>query len=167
MNPDSFMERVLPLKNKLYRYAFSYLKHAQESEDIVQEVFVKLWKKRDSLHELRSIDAWCMTLVKNLSIDRIRAGKYRMVGIQNDIRPYDMDPHMQTETRDMMEKVHEVINNLSDSQKQVIILRDVEGYSYKEIGEITGMDQSLVKISLFRARENVRKKLLKSDNYGL
>ena len=66
-----------------------------------------------------------------------------------------------------MEGIKKLIDSLSEKQKQVIILRDIEGYTYQEIGEIIGIDQNLVKVTLFRARENVRKKLLKTDQYGL
>ena len=167
MNLEFFRERILPLKDKLYRFAFSYLKHVEESEDIVQEVFIKIWKKRNSIQDIKNIDAWCMTLIKNMAIDRLRSAKFRSMELAiND--QHDMNtPHKHTETRDLFDMVHDVINNLSDKQKQVILLRDVEGYTYKEIGDITGMDQNLVKVSLFRARENVRKRILSKENYGL
>ena len=167
MNIEYFRERILPLKDKLYRFAFSYLKHNEESEDIVQEVFLKVWRKRDSLHKIDNIDAWCMTLIKNMAIDRLRSGKFQSMELKSNDHSDVNTPLNQTESRDMYDKVHEVINSLSDKQRQVIVLRDVEGFSYKEISDLTGMDQNLVKVSLFRARENVRKRILRTENYGL
>jgi len=155
------------MKDKLYRFAFSYLKHAEESEDIVQEVFIKVWNKRSSIQEIKNIDAWCMTLIKNMAIDRLRSSKFNSTELKSNDHHDTHTPYKHTETRDMFNKVHDVINSLSDKQKQVILLRDVEGYSYKEISDLTGMDQNLVKVSLFRARENVRKRILSKGNYGL
>jgi RNA polymerase sigma factor (sigma-70 family) len=71
------------------------------------------------------------------------------------------------EQSEIKSDIGKLIDSLSGKQKQVIRLRDIEGYTYQEIGEIIGIDQNLVKVTLFRARENLRKKLLKTDRYGL
>ena len=167
MNLEYFRERILPLKDKLYRFAYSYLKHTEESEDVVQEVFMKVWRKRDSMNKINNIDAWCMTLTRNMAIDRTRSGKFQLMELKNTDQSDNITPLSQVESRDMFDRIHDIINSLSDKQKQVILLRDIEGYSYKEISEMTGMDQNLVKVSLFRARDNVRKRILKTENYGL
>ena len=108
-----------------------------------------------------------MTLTRNMAIDRTRSGKFQTMELKSTDKSDNVTPLRQVESKDMFDIVHNIVNSLSEKQKQVILLRDIEGYSYKEISDITGMDQNIVKVSLFRARDNVRKRILKTENYGL
>jgi len=169
MHLKYFKNEILPLKDKLFRYALSLLKNRADSEDIVQEVFMRLWQKRNDLMNIKNIEAWSMTMTRNLTLDKIKTKKREF----NNLSRIDEKPNVESGTDRMIERtetiyeIKKLINSLSEKQKQVIVLRDIEGYSYQEIGEIIGIDQNLVKVTLFRARENVRKKLLKTDQYGL
>ena len=169
MHLEYFKNEILPLKDKLYRYALSFLKEKAESEDVVQEVFLRLWQKRKQLNEIKNIEAWSMTITRNLTMDRLKAQKLRFDKLQaaQELVQENLDPEDMTVRTEEISGVRKVIDSLSEKQKQVIVLRDIEGYTYKEIGDIIGIDQNLVKVTLFRARENVRKKLLKTDQYGL
>ncbi len=170
MNLEAFENRVLPAKNKLFRFALKFLGNEEEAKDIVQEVFIKVWNGRERMDQIQNWEAWCMRITKNLSLDRIRAitGKQTqsMEGTF-DIRLESLSPHESTEVNERMQKITLMIAALPEKQRQVIHLRDVEGYSYNEISEILEIDMNQVKVNLFRARNAVREKMTKIDAYGL
>jgi RNA polymerase sigma-70 factor (ECF subfamily) len=169
MHLKYFKNEILPLKDKLFRYALSYIKDKAESEDIVQEVFIRLWQKRKNLHSIKNIEAWSMTITRNLTFDKLKANRLELKDLHHieDKAQVKFNPEQMLEQSEIMDGIRKIIDSLSEKQKQVIVLRDIEGHTYQEIGDIIGIDQNLVKVTLFRARENVRKKLLKTDQYGL
>ena len=77
MDVETFTREIIPYKNKLYRIALRIVGTNAEAEDVVQEVFIKLWKKKDELHQLANKEAWCVTMTKNLSIDKTRSKHHR------------------------------------------------------------------------------------------
>lgn len=169
MHSDLFDLTVLPIRNKLFRFAYMLVNSRSEAEDIVQDALMKLWLKRDELANINNVEAWSMTIVKNLAYDRLRKKKGRnIVGISPEIIKQDgVASEMTVEIGENLSHVYHCIDSLPERQKQVIHLREIEGHSYKEIGSIMGIDENLVKVTLFRARDNLRKKILKIENYGL
>jgi len=160
----------MPVKNKLFRFALRLLDNAAEAEDVVQDVLIKVWNSRETMNQINNWEAWCMRLTKNLSLDRLRSQHRKvtdslMTGLE--VKQEGMSPHEKTEIAESMQQVSELIASLPEKQRQVMHLRDVEGYSYNEICEILEIDMSQVKISLFRARNTVREKLVKINAYGL
>ena len=170
MNLETFQNRVFPVKNKLFRFAFRLLGSSDEAQDVVQEVFMKLWNGREQLEGVQNMEAWCMRITKNLSLDRLRQQQRRPVDsiekgleVQNETR----SPHEATEMTENIKRIGDLMALLPEKQRQVMHLRDIEGYSYNEIVEILEMDMSQVKVNLFRARNAVREKLQKINAYGL
>ena len=169
MHLEYFKKKILPLKDKLFRYALNYLKESSVAEDVIQEVFLKLWRNRKELNKIKNIEAWSMTMTKNISLDVLKRNKAEYtdpVFIKEPMMRASAPDNL-LEQSELKGSVHEIIESLSEKQRQVVFLRDIEGYSYKEISEIIGIDQNLVKVTLFRARENLRKKLLNTDRYEL
>jgi RNA polymerase sigma factor (sigma-70 family) len=165
-----FEARVLPVKNKLFRFAFRLLGSSEEAKDVVQEVFIKVWNGRDQMSDIQNMEAWCMRITKNLSLDRLRMKQRRAtdsIDESFDVRMEALSPHETTEIDESMKKIGELIAALPEKQRQVIHLRDIEGYSYNEICEILELDMNQVKVNLFRARNAVREKLVKINAYGL
>jgi len=170
MNLNTFQDRVFPVKNKLFRFAFRLLGSSEEAKDIVQEVFIKIWNGREQLGEIQNIEAWSMRITKNLSLDRLRQQNRRPTdSLENGlhIQNETLSPYERTEISESMKRIDEMMAGLPEKQRQVMHLRDIEGYSYSEIGEIMEIDMSQVKVNLFRARNAVREKLQKINNYGL
>ncbi|HZX74150.1 MAG TPA: RNA polymerase sigma factor [Cyclobacteriaceae bacterium] len=170
MNFELFETRVLPAKNKLFRFAFRLLGSSEEAKDVVQEVFIKVWNGREQMSEIQNMEAWCMRITKNLALDKLRSKRHQTTESLED--SFDMHheaptPYETTEIRESMSKINQWISALPEKQRQVIHLRDVEGYSYNEICEILELDMNQVKISLFRARNAVKEKFLKVNAYGL
>jgi RNA polymerase sigma-70 factor (ECF subfamily) len=170
MNLESFQSRVLPAKNKLFRFALRFLGNEEEAKDVVQEVFIRVWNGRAQMNDVQNWEAWCMRITKNLSLDRIRAITRKQTHPIEEgysIQQETLSPHESTELRESMKRISQFIAALPEKQRQVIHLRDIEGYSYNEICEILELDMNQVKVNLFRARNAVREKLTKIDAYGL
>ena len=170
MNLEAFQNRVLPAKNKLYRFALKFLGNEEEAKDVVQEVFVRVWNGRHQMNEVQNWEAWCMRITKNLSLDRIRSMSRKQTQPIEEvyhIRQDSLSPHESAVIQESMNQIDRFIAGLPEKQRQVIRLRDVEGYSYNEICEILELDMNQVKVNLFRARNAVREKITKINAYGL
>ena len=170
MNLEAFQNRVLPVKNKLYRFALRMLGNEDDAKDVIQEVFIRVWNGRERMDEVQNMEAWCMRIVKNLSLDKLRSNQRR--GTQSldesfDIQHSEVTPDVKTELGESMQNVSQLIAALPEKQRQVIHLRDVEGYTYNEICDIMEIDMNQVKVNLFRARNAIREKLSKINAYGL
>ncbi|MFT5164976.1 MAG: RNA polymerase sigma factor (sigma-70 family) [Saprospiraceae bacterium] len=166
---EEYKKLVLPIKNKLFRFSLRIVGNVAEAEDVVQEVFIKVWNKRSEVESFNNLEAWCMTLTKNLSIDKLRS-KHRRVDALPDT--YDMpsqaaSPYQTTVANDTISRIEKMMAGLPDKQRMVMQLRDIEGMSYNEISEILNITLDQVKINLFRARKDIRSQLLNSESYGL
>jgi RNA polymerase sigma-70 factor (ECF subfamily) len=170
MDVTVFQNRVLPVKNKLFRFALRMLGNEDEAKDVLQEVFIRLWNGREQLAGIQNMEAWSMRITKNLSLDRLRTlqrrGTYAIEKGVN-VKHTDVTPDVKTELVESMENVSQLIAALPEKQRMIIHLRDVEGYSYNEICDILELDMNQVKVNLFRARNAVREKLMKINAYGL
>jgi RNA polymerase sigma factor (sigma-70 family) len=170
MNLEAFQNRVLPAKNKLYRFALRMLGNDDDAKDVVQEVFIRVWNGREQMDQIQNMEAWCMRITKNLSLDRLRALQRKGTdSLENsyNVQHSDKTPDVKTELGESMQHVSQLIAALPEKQRQVIHLRDVEGYTYNEICDILELDMNQVKVNLFRARNSVREKLMKMNAYGL
>lgn len=172
MDKISFRNDILPLKNKLFRLALRITLNNAEAEDIVQETLIKVWKKRESWDEIESIEAFCYSICRNLALDRTRrADKFsESLDETRDTTAdtsYSSNPEEQVQQSDRIKLVKELIDHLPEKQRSVIQLRDFEGKSYKEIADIMQMTDEQVKVTLFRARQTIKKKFLETEDYGL
>ncbi len=166
MTSEEFKSEVLPIKNKLYRFALRLLGDTEEAQDIVQEIFLRLWTKRDKLGEYRNIEAFSMTMTRNLCLDKLKSPAIRKEKL-DDIRemPDNRTPYTSTETTDTMRLVKRAMDALPEQQRMVIQLRDVEECDFDEIADITGLSLNNVRVSLSRARKKIRDTLIKINNY--
>jgi RNA polymerase sigma-70 factor (ECF subfamily) len=131
---------------------------------------VKMWNGREKMDTIENMEAWCMRITKNLSLDRLRSKQRRVTDSMEqgfEVKQESLTPYERTEIGESMKRVNELMAALPDKQRQVMLLRDIEGYSYNEICEILELDMSQVKVNLFRARNFVRERLVKMNAYGL
>lgn len=170
MNLNTFKLKVLPVKDKLYRFSLRMVSDPEEAKDIVQEVMIRAWRHIEELDELNNIEAWCMKVTRNLSIDKIKAKKRRFTASLYEVADVsaggENTPYADVAWKDTYWKINRLIANLPQKQREVIQLRDVEGYSYKEISDILEMDINQVKVNIFRARKSVKENLIKINAYG-
>ena len=141
MDAASFKQQFLPCHAKLYRVAFRLMGNVQDAEDMVQEAYLKLWKKRDELSEVASIEAYCVTLIKNLCYDSLRSCRPDEDSrLPEELKlPTDSNIAREIEQKDEARQVKRLIRQLPRSQQQIILLRDVNDCSYEEIEQVTGL----------------------------
>ncbi len=170
MDINRFKAEVLPLKNKLFRFSIRFVRDEDLAKDVVQECMIKVWEKRDEMHLVLNIEAWCMQLVRNRSLDQLRSKHVKKTEVFEpafDTRKERDTPHLVAERGDVMERIMKLMEELPDRQREVMHLRDIEGYTYKEIADTLDVDINLVKTNLFRARRKLKESLIKVDAYGI
>lgn len=169
MKKLSFRDDVLPLKDKIFRLALRITLRRAEAEDIVQDVLIKVWNRRDDLAEVDSIEAYSLTVCRNLSLDRLQRKENDNVNL-DDAPPTEADdapPDLQMIRNERIDNIKRLIERLPIPQRAAMQLRDMEGKTYKEISAITGQTEEQVKVNIFRARQYIRKQIEKIENYGL
>ena len=164
MMPASlFKQLLLPLYPRLQRVALRLLGNTEDAEDMVQEVYMKLWSKRDALPDVQDVEAYCVTLTKNMCIDRLRMAEVEKEDVDEvpTMLAATDDVEAQVERRDAVEQVKQIIETLPEHQQQVITLRDMEDCSFEEIVEQTGLTAVNIRMLLSRARKTIRERLKK------
>ncbi len=159
-----FRNDILPLKNRLYRLALRITRNPQEAEDTVQDTLMKVWNMRDSWATIESIEAFSLTICRNLALDRNKrkaATDLSLDDIDTDKPDDGNDPLQQLSQKDGVERIRTVLDSLPEKQRTCMQLRDFEGMAYKEIAGIVGITEDQVKINIFRARKAVKDILLK------
>jgi RNA polymerase sigma-70 factor (ECF subfamily) len=164
MNSDIFNQSVLPLKDKLYRLALSIVKDRTEAEDIVQDVFLKIWSKQDEWELIDNVEAYCYRSIKNLSFDRLESMAARSAEKYNAEMDNMMfidakNPHTAFVEKEQIDIIFRCVEKLSENQRMVFQLREIEGMSYKDIAKSLDISEELVKVSLFRARRKIKELL--------
>ena len=169
MQQISFRKDILPMKDQLFRLALRITLNRAEAEDIVQDALIKVWNKRDEWKQWESIEAYCFTVTRNLSIDRMQKKENQTVELspaEEETMDYT-NPHESMVNNEQLALVYEMMNRLPEKQSTVMHLRDIEGKSYKAIAALMGLTEEQVKINLFRARQKVKQWFTKIDKYGL
>ena len=165
MTQISFQTDILPLKNDLYRMALRITMNAAEAEDVVQETMMKVWNRRDQWEQIESIEAFCLTICRNLSLDKVRRMDNQTQSLDAAYDPKDLgvssNPEEQAIQSDRIRLVRQMISQLPEKQRSCMQLRDMEGKSYKDIAAILDITEEQVKVNIFRARQTIREKFKK------
>lgn len=170
MSEKSFRTDVLPLKNELFRLALRLTMNRHDAEDIVQETMLRVWSRREQWAEIESMEAFCLTICRNLALDRLKRTDQANTSLDSEQhdradRSYAANPEEQTVQRDRVEMVRRLMDTLPEKQRICMQLRDVEGKAYKEIATVLGITEQQVKVNIFRARQTVKKKFENNDTY--
>ena len=169
MQEISLRNDILPLKDKLFRLALRITFDRAEAEDVVQDTMIRVWNKREEWTQFGSIEAYCLTVAKNLAIDRSQKKEAQNVELTPEMEEESeiSGPYDQLVNNERMSIIHRLINELPEKQRLIMQLRDIEGESYKEIAKILNLTEEQVKVNLFRARQKVKQRYLEIDEYGL
>ena len=147
MTEKEYNQCVSQYADNVYRFIVKNLRHEEDARDIVQTAFEKLWRNREAVESEKS-KSYLFTVAYNQMIDHIR--KNKRIQLKED---FSEDERVQHQTNSNLKKaLMEALNRLNETQKSLVMLKDYEGYSYEEIGEIMGLNGSQVKVYLHRAR---------------
>ena len=163
-----FKTSVLPMSKKLLRFATHFLKDEDAAKDVVQDVFLKLWQKRDDLAEIENMDAFAMRMTKNRCLDVIRANRVVAIDDETDrkLKQETVDVHSKVELSESANQMKMLINQLPDLQRTVMHMRDIEQLSYDEIADLTDLKANAIRVNLSRARKKVRDEFIKLNSDG-
>lgn len=136
----------------VYRFIYKNIKDEDKAKDIVQDTFVKMWLKVEDIIAEKA-KSYLFTAAYNTMIDSIRKDKYKATYEDHH------DDYLTTNNsfNDLKEIISWAFSKLNETQRSVVMLRDYEGYSYEEIGKITGLNESQVKVYIYRARLAMKK----------
>ncbi len=155
MNRHEYNNVIDGLSAQLYRYAFHFMRNEEDAKDIVQDVYEKLWVNRKTI-ELKRVKSWLYRCTHNAMINFLNK-KSRTRYMDSQLLPEK--PILPDSNFESMQMVERLVNILPPIQKSIILLRDIEGYSYSDIGDILELSPSQVKVYLFRARMKIKKQL--------
>ncbi len=165
----SFRDDILPLKDKLFRIALRITFNRAEAEDVVQDTMLRVWSRKDEWSEFQSIEAFCITVARNLAIDRSQKKEAQNISLEStfDVTEMSSGPSELLESKERFDIIDRLINELPEKQRMIMQLRDIEGENYKEIARIMNISEEQVKVNLFRARQKVRQGYTEIEKYGL
>lgn len=166
MTAEEFKNKILPVSRKLYPMIFRMLKDEEETRDALQDLMLKLWNKRGELDNFEKPAAYMVTMAKNYCIDLMKKKRPVNIGEEEQYRLYNLQADGQDpETRERYEQVHKIIEKLPEKFRTVIRMRDIDGFTFDEIKEMTGYEKPNLRVILSRARSQVKKELEKIYNY--
>jgi RNA polymerase sigma factor (sigma-70 family) len=159
MTEREYNECVNLYADNVYRFILKNLRHEEDSRDVVQGAFEKLWINRGQVDHERS-KSYLFTIAYHQMIDHIR--KNRRISLKEDFHEgAGGSVELRHDTKRILD---EALMKLSEKQRSLVMLKDYEGYSYQEIGEITGLNESQVKVYLHRARLLLREYIVSPEN---
>lgn len=148
---EEYKQAVKEYTRNIFRFLYKSIKDEEAVEDLVQDCFLKLWQHRRDI-DPQKVKPWLFAVAHNAMLNSVKLKK-RNVGLEAG---YEFAPVYQQHTFDTKAILERVLNELPPIQKSIILLRDLEGYEYKEIGEILELSEAQVKVYLFRGRQKVK-----------
>jgi len=166
MTAEEFKNNAIPMSRKLYPMLIRILKSDEETRDALQDLMLKLWSKRKELDKCSNLEAYIITMAKNHSFDLLKKKRPSAMGEKEEYRILNIETNeTNPELKEKYEQVHRIIENLPEKLQTVIRLRDIDGFSYEEIKEITGHELPYLRVILSRARLKVKQEVEKIYDY--
>ncbi len=159
MDRSQFNQCVEQYADRLFRFAFASLRNREQAEDVVQESFARVWERRETV-DFAKAKSYLFTTAHHAMVDEVRQ-RQRTSDIEELATFADPKGVPYPDVNDIL---HKALATLPEAQRNAVLLRDYEGYSYQEIGNITGMTEAQVKVNIFRARTALKNKLKSIDN---
>ena len=162
MTQATFKETVFCLKDEMYRFAKRFVMSSDEAEDVVQDLMIKFWQKKEELATFGNLKSYAMRSVKNECLNRLKHHDVKMGFADFQIHRSEL---YQIETNNLKEHILQFIKQLPEKQKAVIHLKDVEEYDNSEIAEMLDMEENAVRVNLMRARQKIKEQITQLMNY--
>ena len=166
MTTEEFKNSVLPVSRKIYPMLKRILKNEEETRDALQDLMLKLWDKRFELTKCNNQDAYIVTMAKNYSFDLLKKKRPSAIGEKEEYKILQLEADgTDHETKEKFEQVQKVIATLPEKYRTVIEMRDIDGFSFEEIKQMTGFEVPYIRVILSRARQKVKEEVEKIYNY--
>lgn len=160
-----FQRDILPLKNIIFRTALRITLNREEAEDIVQDCLVRIWKQTQEGTQIQNLESYALIMARNLALDRKALARNNVISLVEEVHDHEdehqLAPDEQLIRTESVSRIEQIVNSLPEKQRTIMQLRDIEGKSYKEIADILSISESDVKVTLFRARKQVKEEYLK------
>ncbi|MFP4556457.1 MAG: RNA polymerase sigma factor [Bacteroidales bacterium] len=158
MNEDQFKQLVVPLSNRLFALCRRILGSSDEAKDCLQDVLVKLWINRSNLTEIKSIEAYAITIARNKSLDRIKARKENVSIDGFELKSDDSSVNIKEfEHNQRVQLIKNAISKLNNLQQKVFVMRDFEQMDFNDIATELSISEENARVTLSRARKSIRK----------
>ncbi len=159
MTEKEYNDCVTTYADNVYRFILKNLRNEEDARDVVQTAFEKMWRNKDEVDAQKS-KSYLFTVAYHQMIDHIR--KVKRIHLRDE---FSAEVKVQDRPVNNLKKIlEEALSRLSETQRSLVLLKDYEGYSYEEIGRITGLNESQVKVYLHRARLQLKEYLVKIEN---
>lgn len=162
-----YNDQIIPISNKMYRYALSILKDEQSSYDVTQECLTKIWERKNKLSDIQNIEAWAMRIIRNQCFDWVKTSNKVEVLPETHDEQETVNADHELLLADSKKWLELILDNIPGIQKEIFHLREIEGLSYHEISEVLTININEVKVYLHRARTKIRASMTKIDTYGI
>lgn len=150
MTPKEYNTAVDQFSDNIYRFALKHLRNEMSAKDIVQETFTKVWIKHEEV-SFEKVKSYLFTTAYHAIVDWVKKD-----GRNGDIERASVQTNEFSISFDLQQVLNDALDRLPEIQKTVVLLRDYEGYNYNEIAEVTGLNESQVKVYIFRARQTLK-----------
>ena len=151
MTVDQYNQCVEAYADRVYRFILKNMRDEDEARDVVQEAFARMWEKVANVNYSKA-KSYLFSTAYHTMIDRIRKSQRLSVGEEI----FEEPEYSHSGYSDLQDVLNRALETLPEVQKHVILLRDYEGYSYDEIGQITNLNASQVKVYIYRARKALK-----------
>ncbi len=158
MTKDRFIEEYWMLRDGLYRVAYHLLESSSEAEDAVQELYAKLWAGLDSLDQVHNPKAYCITLLRNDCISRIRRNAHTKISPLTE-QTMQVETDVGSDRRETLSRVLKAIEELPETQQRLLKMKVLEDMSYDEMAQKTGMNKLTLRVLVSRARTQLKNKI--------
>ncbi|WP_321347375.1 sigma-70 family RNA polymerase sigma factor [uncultured Draconibacterium sp.] len=166
MTTEEFKNKVIPFSVKLYPMLFRILKNEEETRDALQELMLRLWNKKEELDKCTNQSAYIITTAKNYSFDLLKKKRPETIDEKQEYKLLNLEVDgTDSDTIERYEKVKQVIKDLPEKYRTVIEMRDIDGFSFDEIKEMTGYEVANLRVILSRARQKVKEEVEKIYDY--
>ena len=159
MTEREYNECVKTYSDNVYRFILKNLRHEEDARDVVQSAFEKMWRFRIDV-DFKTSKSYLFTIAYNQMIDHIR--KVKRIQLKDSFN--ERTSVYEKPANNVRKVLEQALATLSEVQRSLVLLKDYEGYSYDEIGKITSLSESQVKVYLHRARIQLRDYLVKPEN---